>query len=789
MITVPSRNHIRHSMLPGGLGECIGRAVDLETMRSLLLNGTTRLLTVIGAGGVGKTRLAQEFAWTAQSEFLDGVWFVDFSEVKNADQMTGVIAQSLSINSNPENTTKAIATYLQNQNRLLVLDNLEQIAGVGLEVVRLLANTASLKIVATSRQALLVRGEQRYPLQALALADHNSALEVAQEAPAIRLFVQRARAIRSDFRLNAHNLEAVQGLCTALDGLPLALELAAELIDTFPPSTLLNHWRAHHELPDAAAYNRPARQRSLKALTAWSYELLSPSERGLFRQLGIFEGHFGVDAVENIVTEYATDALHALAALADQHLVSPQHVGTELRFCISGTARAFALVQLQETNELEAVQSRHATYYTVLAEEAAPHLHTPLGQRWMERLNREASHLNAALTWCFDGGDAALGVRLCTALGAYWAMRGAFSDGLRWFERALEQLSEPSAARARLLLSAEHLAITSGDVRRGATLAEQAAKILLSSDNPNECASGLNALARAASFRGDFDRAAAILERALELDRASGEGHPHLTALVSLASVHLKRGALDRAVSLLNEALSLARAQGDRYATIPILCNLGWLSVRRGDPAQAVRLLLEGLVLADHWNDSAYTSMFLGQLARIAFQTGLPELATTLTVSASIHGGASHSGVSRPHLESNGPLGALQAALSPEAFVLASDQGTKLTIPEIRNVCLARFAHALHHPAEKVERFEIVALSARELEVLQGVAAGENTKEIALSLRVSASTVRFHVESIFRKLGCHTRAEAVRIAAERGFLGSIDSESLPYQSRTFSRIG
>ncbi len=789
MITVPSRNHIHHSLPPGGLGECVGRAVDLETMRSLLLHGTTRLLTVIGAGGVGKTRLAQEFAWVAQSEFPDGVLFVDFSAVKNADQMTGVIAQNLGIKCKTEEATKVITAFLQNQNVLLVLDNLEQIAGVGLGVSSLLANTASLKIVATSRQPLLVRGEQRYPLQALALADRNSPLEVAQETPAIRLFVQRARAIRSDFRLNAHNLEAIQELCAALDGLPLALELAAELINTFPPSTLLSHWYAHHELPDAAAHGRPARQRSLKALTAWSYELLSPSERGLFRQLGIFEGHFGVEAVQNIATEHVTDALEALAALADQHLVSPQHVGTELRFCISGTARAFALVQLQETDELEAVQSRHATYYTVLAEEAAPHLHTPLGQSRIERLNREATHLNAALTWCFGGGNAAIGVRLCTALGAYWAIRGAFSDGRRWFERALEHSSAPSAARARLLLSAEHLAITSGDVRRGAALAEQAAKILLSSDDPNECASGLNSLARAASFRGDFDRAAEILERALELDRASGEGQPHLTALVSLASVHLKRGALDRATSLLNEALSLARAQDDQYATIPILCNLGWLNVRQGDPVQAVALLLEGLVLADHWNDSAYTSMFLGQLARIAFQTGLPELATTLTVSAAIHGGASHSGALRPHLEPNGQPGALQAALSPEAFVVASDQGTKLTIPEIRNLCLTSFAHALSRPAENVERFEIVGLSARELEVLQGVAAGENTKEIALSLRVSASTVRFHVESIFRKLGCHTRAEAVRIAAERGFSGSIDSESLPYQSRTFSRIG
>ncbi len=764
--------HVPHSIPLHSLGECIGRASDLETMRTLLLDGTTRLLSVIGAGGVGKTRLALEFAQALKPEFPDGVWFVDLSEIKNADQVPGVIARNLGFKGDLENATKIVNTFLIDQHALLILDNLEQITGVGLVISGLLANTANLSMVATSRQPLLVRGEQRYPLQALGVAARNCALEVAQDAPAIRLFIQRAQAIRSDFTLNLHNLEAVRDLCAALDGLPLALELAAELINTFPPSTLLNYWHAHQELPDAPAYDRPLRQRSLKALTAWSYELLSASERRLFRQLGVFESHFGIEAVQSIA-EPVTDALEGLASLADQHLVSPQHVGQELRFCLSETARAFALARLQETNQRLSVQSRHAAYYTALAEEAATHLHAELGQGWTEKLDREAANLNAALKWCFGGGDESTGVRLCTALGAYWAIRGAFTEGTRWFTRALECKSEPGSVRARLILSAEHLAVTSGDIERGATLAEEAAKILLFSDNPNECASGLNSLARAAWFRGNVDRAADILEQALELDRASDARQPTLTALTSLASVHLKRGALDRASNLLNEALDLARSQADRYATIPILCNLGWLSVRQGDPGQAVSVLLEGLVLADNWGDAAYTSMFLGQLAQIAFETRLYELATTLTVSAAIHSGAA--GV---YLESNAHFSVLQAELSPEAFVMASEQGTSLTISEIRSACLSGFVHAHSRSSDHVAPFEILELSARELEVLHGVAAGATTKSIALLLGVSASTVRFHVESIFRKLGCHSRAEAVRVAAENGLLRAVDEVSV-----------
>jgi predicted ATPase/DNA-binding NarL/FixJ family response regulator len=773
MISAHTNARHLHSLPPIPLGACIGRSSDLETIRSLLLEGPTRLLTIVGAGGVGKTRLAQEFAHAVKSVFDDGVWFVDVSQVKDAKQIHAVIAQSLGIKGDTAHVAEAITTFLRYQNALLVLDNLEQIAGAGLEVAGLLTNSVALKIIATSRQPLLVRGEQRYPLQALGLADPNSTLEIAQEATAVQLFIQRARTIRSDFRLNPQNLDAVRQLCAALDGLPLALELAAEHINTFPPSTLLSYWNAHHELPDARAYDRPARQRSLRVLSAWSYDLLPEAERGLFRQLGVFEGHFGIDAVEVVSTGHVTDALGALAGLADQHLISPQHIGTELRFCMSETMRAFAVVQLQETNELKAVQSRHAAYYTALAEEAAMHLHNAQGQTWTERLDREAANFNAALAWCFGGGDAPLGVRLCAALGAYWAIRGAFTDGMRWFEQALQCAQEPGSVRARLLLSAEHLAVTSGDVKRGATLAEEAAKILLFSDNPTECASGLNSLARAAWFRGAFDRAAEILERALELDRASVEGRPQLSALISLASVHLKRGALDRATALLNEALNMARAQGDRYATIPILCNLGWLSVRQGEPVQAVSLLIEGLALADSWSDDAYVAMFLKQLAQVATETDLHDLAVTLTVSA-----AMHNRTSPLHLESNTQLRALQAALSPEAFTEASNQGTRLSLPEIKSLCLSSFARAHSQMASLTEAPEIIELSPRELEVLHCVAAGENTKKIAILLGVSASTVRFHVESIFRKLFCHTRAEAVRVAVEHGLLGSIDSESL-----------
>jgi non-specific serine/threonine protein kinase len=777
----------------------LGRASDLEAVRSLLLEGTARLLTIVGPGGVGKTRLALEFAHTARSAFADGIWFVDLSEVREAARVPGAIARALGIRGQELHAREAVTAFLRYSESLLVLDNLEQVAGVGLEVARLLSDAAALRIIGTSRQPLLVRGEQRYPLQPLGLPVAGSDLETIGRAPAVTLFVQRAQEVRSDFRLTPQNLEAVWRLCGALDGLPLALELAAAHMNTFPPAAVLNYWLEHHGLPDARTQDRPLRQRSLRAVTDWSYALLSRTERSLFRQLGVFAGDFGIDAVEVVAAEHVTDGLEALAGLADQHLIVPKHAGMELRFSLPGTLRAFALEELRETGQLDAVQARHAVFYTALAEEAAAHLHDPEGQVWAERLDRESLNLRAALQWCFGGGDTRLGARLCAALGSYWAIRGAFTEGRDWFEQALEHSPRPTAFRARLLVSAEHLAVSAGDVERGAILAEEAATILLFSDNPTECAAGLTSLARAAWFRGAFDRAAQIFERALEVDRTPLEGASRVSALISLASIHRKQGAPERALALLNEALRIARAQGDRCATIPILCNLGWLSAHLGQQARAVRLLLEGLTLASAWGDAPHIALFLEHLGMVAAEQGLHELAVILCVSSATHGErvpATHgervpamNGERAPsthdeasplrlepqrNAEREARLDELHAQICPEAFQAASEQGTRLSPAEIGQVCFSAFTNAWMNPAP-TEPTEIVELSPRELEVLHGVAAGENTKKIAIMLGVSASTVRFHVESIFRKLVCHTRAEAVRVAVEHGLLGSIES--------------
>lgn len=755
----------------------IGRTLELQTMRNLF-GETTRLITVVGPGGVGKTRLALEFVQTIGAAFKDGVWFVDLSAINDVEHALTALTGAMRLQLREDQVRQGLSNFLRSREILLVLDNLEQIPNVSREVAGLLADAPSLKIVATSRQPLMIRGEQRYPLKALGLPDETSDPEAISSALAVELLVCRARAIRSDFKLTAQNTMAVAQLCRALDGLPLALELAAAHLDTMSPGSLLRHLHEHQDLPISRDRDRPARQRSLMASARWSYELLDAPDRFLFRQLGILTDDFGLEVIEALTCEERPDTLEALVRLVDRHLIEPNRSGAEMRFCIPETLRAFALEQLFRMGELDAAQALHAKFFVGFTEKASLHLHGAEGQVWLERLDHEARNLQTTLSWCFQG-DAQLGVRLCLALGVYWTIRGDSNQGRDWLMRALEHAPEPSAVRAQLLNSLEDLAVIAGNIESAAAFAEEAASIWLLLERAQESFKGLTSLARAAWYRGAFDRAAQIFERALDLNRSPRYDTPHIRALIGLASIHLQSGSFERAAALLNESLQVARKQSDWYAAISILCDLGWLRARLDDPIQAAKLLLEGLELARSWQDTPHLVLILEHLALVATKQNLPELALRLHAccTAQIEVCGLRLEPAR-FAERDARLEALRVQVSAAVFQDAMREGAQLSLLDVERVWVSALEQAPALSASPKElRLRHVELSPRELEVLQYVATGETTKKIALMLGVSPSTVRFHVESIFRKLLCHTRAEAVRLASENGLLASIEPKS------------
>jgi predicted ATPase/predicted Ser/Thr protein kinase len=609
----------------------VGREKELVAVKELLLRQNVRLVTVTGPGGIGKTRLAVEVANGLVESFPGGTHFVSLSSLTDPGLIASVIVQTLGIReAGGQSPLEILKKNLQDSSRapmLLLLDNFEHLVQAAPTVAELLATGPNLKIMVTSRAALHVYGEHEFPVSPLALPDSRSvpSVQVLLQCPAVALFVQRAAAAKPDFELNRENASAVTEICARLDGLPLAIELAAARVKVLSPSSMLTRLSSRLQLLTGGSRDLPQRQQTLRAAMDWSYDLLSAAEQKVFRRLSVFVGGCnleGVEAVCDTKGDLDFDLLDAMASMVDKSLAQQvEQAKGESRFAMLETIREYALEKLEASGEGASTKRAHAAYCLVLAEEEATEQSGAEGAEWLERFASEHDNFRAALEWLTETGDAEWGLRLGTALFRYWEIREYLAEGRDRLGRLLKLAgaAAPTKLRTRALFAAGVLAGEQGDYASAEALIKESQDIAHELDDKTGIAVSLNALAVFARDRGDIATAHVLFETSLELWRELGDQKAVARALSNLANVLKLRGDYDRARALYEECLAIFQGLGDRTGVAWSLNSQGDVARDQGDCAGAQTLYEQGLVifreLGDRWG-IAGTLADLGSLAR-----------------------------------------------------------------------------------------------------------------------------------------------------------------------------
>jgi predicted ATPase len=495
--------------------------------------------------------------------------------------------------------------YLGDKQVLLALDNFEQVLESAPLLDALLSAAPGLKVLATSRTALRLYGEHEFPVPPLSLPDTGSLppVESLTRYEAVRLFVDRARAIRPDFSLTEENAPAVIEICTRLDGLPLAIELAAARIKLLPPQAMLSRLGNRLKLLTGGARNLPERQRTLRNAIAWSYEMLDEGEKSLFARLAVFSGGSSLEGIEEVCDprgDLPVDVLEGISSLLDKSLLRQEEgQGAEPRLVMLETIREFALEKFDESDDIEVIKRAHADYFLALAEEAEPKLWGPEDAVWLERLEQEHDNMRAALARALEFEAAELALSLAGALRWFWNMGGYYGEGRSWLEAALAKEGGASAkARAKVLEGVGWLANQQGDLDRAEATAEEGLMLSAEAELGEVVAADFqNVLGDAARHRGDYERAAELLEKSLALHREARDTRGVAWSLGNLANVSSDRGNYERAKELYEKGLALSRELGGAELLGAYLISLGYEYLLEGDPERATALNEEAVEL------------------------------------------------------------------------------------------------------------------------------------------------------------------------------------------------
>jgi predicted ATPase/transcriptional regulator with XRE-family HTH domain len=616
--------------LPVPLTRLIGRKQDLAAVRNMLLHSETRLLMLLGPPGVGKTRLSIAVAHEVQAAFGDGAYFVELAPLGDTALVLVTIAQALGIREIAgQLLLETLKIALHSKRLLLVLDNFEHILDAAPPIVELLEACVGLKALITSRAALHVRGERLYALPPLLLPDPTRlpATGVLARIPAMALFVERAQAALPHFRLTDQNAAAVAALCVRLDGLPLAIELAAARIKLFAPEELLARLERRLALLTGGPRDLPQRQQTLRNTIAWSYQLLDRAQQTLFTRLAVFVGGWILEAAEavcNPADELGIAIVDGLQSLLDQSLLRQvEGLDGVPRFRRLETIREYALERLAESGEAAVSQRRHADYFLRLAERAEPELRGIEQTTWLARLEVEYDNLRAALGWAVQRGEVELGARLAGALWRFWEARGLWSEGAAHLAeiapKTLVDALPHTGVWAKLLQGRAVLAFYLGDHAAARLLFEHSLARFRELEDRSGIAWTLIYYGWQINDGGDPLGARPLFEESLTIFRELGDRQGMGWALARLGLVYLFLGELPAAYPLLEEGLALCRAVGDRWGTAWILQLLGVVVGELGDPAAAVALEAESLAISRALGDRR--NMGYAQAILAAYQT------------------------------------------------------------------------------------------------------------------------------------------------------------------------
>jgi predicted ATPase/DNA-binding CsgD family transcriptional regulator len=807
--------------LPVQLTSLLGREHETAALSQLLRSPDVRLVTITGPGGVGKTSLALEVAHDLQDAFTDGVFFISLAAISDSTLIIPTIEQTLGVIESPNRLLlDSLKESLRDRQVLLLLDNFEQIISAAPLLSELLSACAGLRMLVTSREALRLRGEQEFPLSPLALPNQSS-VELLLQYPGIALFVQRALAIQPEFKLTTDNATSVTEICARLDGLPLAIELAAAWIKLLPPQAMLARLqKSSLGLLTSGAHDLPIRQQTLRSAIQWSYDLLNADEQRSFRSLSVFVGGCTLKAALTVIDPPAS--LDMLGSLVNKSLIRQSETDSEPRLIMLETIREFGWEELAHKHELEAARHAHANYYLLFAEQAETYLTGADQKAWLKRLEREQDNLRAALRWAIEHHEGELAQRMAGALQVFWLTRGYWSEGRRWLEDSLAMDSGAAlapAVRAKTLYGAGALTRFQGDFARARMLLEQSLTLYRALADKTGVLKALVELSRITAFQEDqtakqvfLTEVASLLEtlpdtvmkayaytelatvmldisvnsiqlppetsrymaESVRINRALNNPAGLALALARQGSSALFTGDYTLMASQLDEAERLALELGDER----ILSRLAGIRVLRhiqeGDLTAARRRLQDTFQQAANRGDHQLPS-WLPMLAVVLHRQGLDVwsarifgLADTLTGTYQTRGEGMATAFRR-FLDIGDIHAELRALLGDEAFAREFAAGKRLTLDDLRTI---------PHPPEPDSAAPAISasgtsLTAREIEVLRLLSHDLSNPQIAERLVVSRRTVDAHLRSIYDKLGVKSRDAAIRVAREQGLISNL----------------